>query len=424
MTLPTGSAKRHATSPRAEEATSRQISDRLFRLLASILPRLRKVGGQLTFMTLGSGLFFLIKVGWLYLTEQIGLAATPRRLTSKAGFWMAAAKRRFGAGLFTASKATITKRGRVWRAAARLARYAITVLACVYVADKIVRTGLFRQPIWLDARLWAWLASLAIAYAASQILLAVAWMALLNARQVHVPLRHGAAIYLRTIVLKYLPSNLLHIAGRYGLTLKAGATHGALLRATLGEITLLLVAGIVVAAAFVFPLLAKILIDFIGSTQAWLVGGAVITALASLALLLRYLAISKANLIAFLAPSVTAFLCYLGFFVAAGAILAALHGVLGPPSLADGFIGLLGLNATAWVSGFIVPGAPGGLGVRESVLIAGLNAANTEAGLALVVGYRIVTVIGDVIATLAGFFIPINQTCVAPIADTVQAKGL
>src|SRR5689334_16889697 len=50
-----------------------------------------------------------------------------------------------------------------------------------------------------------------------------------------------------------------------------------------------------------------------------------------------------------------------------------------------------------------------------SVLIAGLSAGNTQAGLALVIGYRIVTVIGDVIATLAGFFIPINQTCVAPI---------
>jgi glycosyltransferase 2 family protein len=337
---------------------------------------------------------------------------------------MSAAETAVWRRFFSASKATIAKQGPVWRAAARLAGYAITVLACVYVADKIVTTGLFRQPIWLDARLWAWLTGLAIAYATSQILLAVAWMALLNATQVHVPFRHGAAIYLRMVVLKYLPSNLLHIAGRYGLTLKAGATHVALLRATLGELALQLVAGVVVATAFVFPLLSKILIDFIGSTQAWLVGGAFISALASLALLVRYWAVSRANLIPFLAPSTTAFLCYLAFFVAAGAILAALHHVLGPPSLADGFIGLLGLNAMAWVAGFIVPGAPAGLGVRENVLIAGLSAGTTEAGLALVIGYRIVTVIGDVIATLAGFFIPINQTWAPPIAEPVQAKDV
>ena len=44
-------------------------------LLARNLPRLRKVAGQFTVMTFGSGLFFLIKIGCLYLTEQIGLAA-------------------------------------------------------------------------------------------------------------------------------------------------------------------------------------------------------------------------------------------------------------------------------------------------------------------------------------------------------------
>ena len=43
--------------------------------LARNLPRLKKVAGQFTYMSFGSALFFLIKVIWLYLTEQIGLAA-------------------------------------------------------------------------------------------------------------------------------------------------------------------------------------------------------------------------------------------------------------------------------------------------------------------------------------------------------------
>jgi hypothetical protein len=47
------------------------MSDRI----ARTLPRLRKVAGQLTVMSFGSGLFFLIKVGCLYLSEQIGLAS-------------------------------------------------------------------------------------------------------------------------------------------------------------------------------------------------------------------------------------------------------------------------------------------------------------------------------------------------------------
>ena len=45
------------------------------------LPGLKKVAGQLTYMSFGSALFFLVKIGWLYLTEQIGLAAWLSYLT-------------------------------------------------------------------------------------------------------------------------------------------------------------------------------------------------------------------------------------------------------------------------------------------------------------------------------------------------------
>src|SRR5262249_46535922 len=89
-----------------------------------------------------------------------------------------------------------------------------------------------------------------------------------------------------------------------------------------------------------------------------------------------------------------------------GAMLVALAQVIGPPFPAERFLDLLGLNAMAWIAGFIAPGSPAGLGVRESVLLAGLSAGSTETGVMLGLGYRIVTVGGDVIATLAGFFIP------------------
>ncbi len=51
--------------------SGRQMNDRL----AQGLLRLRKTARQFTLMSFGSGFFFLIKIGWLYLTEQIGLAA-------------------------------------------------------------------------------------------------------------------------------------------------------------------------------------------------------------------------------------------------------------------------------------------------------------------------------------------------------------
>jgi hypothetical protein len=35
------------------------------------------------------------------------------------------------------------------------------------------------------------------------------------------------------------------------------------------------------------------------------------------------------------------------------------------------FLFLTGLFAVAWISGFIVPGAPAGLGIREAILVTG-----------------------------------------------------
>lgn len=297
--------------------------------------------------------------------------------------------------------------------AAKIAGFAITALACVFVAEKILSTGVFQQPVWRNAQVWAGIIALAAAYAGSQMLLVTGWMALLNAGQRHVSFRRGAAIYYRTIVLKYLPSNVLHIAGRYGLTRHAGATHVALLRATLGELALLLLAGVVVAALFVFPLFVKTLAEINAAAGAWLILAGIMAGVA--VLLIFSWVIRQTDLVAFLTASMTAFLSYLAFFVAAGAIFASLQNLLGQPLPAGGFLTVLGINALAWVAGFIVPGAPAGLGVRESVLIAGLGASGAmEAAVLVAVGYRIVTLLGDVMATTFGALAPLAKPPNAP----------
>jgi len=55
----------------------------------------------------------------------------------------------------------------------------------------------------------------------------------------------------------------------------------------------------------------------------------------------------------------------------------------------------------AWLFGFVVPGAPGGIGVREAVLIMLLGAYVREEQLALaIIVHRIITILGDVFAYL------------------------
>lgn len=62
-----------------------------------------------------------------------------------------------------------------------------------------------------------------------------------------------------------------------------------------------------------------------------------------------------------------------------------------------------GVFAVAWVAGFIVPGAPGGLGVREAILIAGLGPVYGEPGaVAVALLLRALSTIGDGIGFLGG----------------------
>lgn len=70
---------------------------------------------------------------------------------------------------------------------------------------------------------------------------------------------------------------------------------------------------------------------------------------------------------------------------------------------AGNFLLLTGIFAVSWIAGFIAPGAPAGLGVREVILTALLSplyGPQTALGMAAVL--RIVTVLGDALAFLMG----------------------
>ena len=57
--------------------------------------------------------------------------------------------------------------------------------------------------------------------------------------------------------------------------------------------------------------------------------------------------------------------------------------------------------ALAWTAGLVVPGAPGGLGVFESVLLLRLGFAIPEAPLlAIAISYRLVVTLADLLAAL------------------------
>lgn len=98
------------------------------------------------------------------------------------------------------------------------------------------------------------------------------------------------------------------------------------------------------------------------------------------------------------------YLLYAANFVLVGAGMHLVAGALSEhTAVVPGIAYLTGAFASSWVLGFITPGAPAGLGVREVILSAWLAAAMPPPQvIAIVVSLRIATTTGDLLNFAAG----------------------
>ncbi|MBD0273551.1 MAG: hypothetical protein ICV73_16685 [Acetobacteraceae bacterium] len=210
------------------------------------------------------------------------------------------------------------------------------------------------------------------------------------------------AVYGRSQIAKYLPTNVLHIAGRHIMGRVLGIGHAHLIRAALLEAAGLALCGGLLA----LPLLA--------SRSAWLALPAVALTLTAVVAAARARSVV---LLRRLPEFGAALLLYLAFFLVCGAILWLLTMAVGgaAPDAAGvaGTAGLTGLarcvsiNALAWLTGFVAVGAAAGVGVREAVLIAclvGLTGAPEASAIALAL--RVISTAGDALFFLVSLALP------------------
>jgi hypothetical protein len=235
---------------------------------------------------------------------------------------------------------------------------------------------------------------------------AAAWFLLLRSTGANASLRAVLAIWGPAQAGKYLPGNVGQYLGRAALARRHGITlHQTALTLVFETAGLILAAAIcaLLAGAESFPV------------APWEVALLVAAAVAAPFLLIHALerwfpeALRRRLGTARLPrPSVAA----LGGCVALYSVGFACWG-LSFELLARGLFGagsniswarVIPAFALSWVAGFVTPGAPAGLGVREALLVGGtapLYGPGTALSTALVL--RLVTVVGDGLAFLAGW---------------------
>jgi hypothetical protein len=228
-------------------------------------------------------------------------------------------------------------------------------------------------------------------YVAAATLLGVAWYFLLRLGGAGVvSLRTAWHMHGLSQLAKYLPGNVFHLAGRHHLGRQAGAGHRALLVATALEAASLLA----VASLLVILFARGTLVDLppLGRVDGrWLAAVLLASVLAAMAWRLRRQGWRAAR------DAAAAWACLASFFVLVGAAGVLLLSEIVPSTSWGWFPAFVGAYALAWSLGFLVPGAPGGLGVREAVLVGLLGPSAGLGELALfALLFRVVSMVGDV----------------------------
>jgi glycosyltransferase 2 family protein len=271
----------------------------------------------------------------------------------------------------------------------KLASWVLIIASALFLALVAQRYWSDVTRIALSPRQWLALGGLAFAYGTALVLLGLAWHQVLVLVGAAPPgVAHCVRAHTSAQLAKYVPGNVFHFVGRHLIHRAAGMDAKRLALAVVVENLLLLAAAACIAAAC-------LAIAGHGMVRTVAICAAALIA-AGLPILVR-LALTRSGWP--LRPAIAAFAAALTFFAAMALVIGALAAMLG----AEGTGALAGGGVAAWMAGFLTPGAPGGLGVREAVMVlTGGGGASPETLLVLALLFRVVTFVGDMICALIG----------------------
>ena len=277
----------------------------------------------------------------------------------------------------------------------KLLRWAGTILAGLLTAwfvARLVMSDLGAVRDTLNPSLLLTIGALAVVYASLGTILALGWSRLIVAFGGS---REGQMrLHAVTQLMKYLPGNVFHLAGRHGMARRRAVSHETLLLAVLAETGLLVFTSLLVGGLAV-PMLPMPSIAICAAAAMGVI--ATVSLIAALVAWKWEYAASPVQRfwrarwgLARILP------LYLTFFAVYGAIGGLLLTALSPAVDGQLFALTAGAFALAWLGGFLAPGAPAGIGVRESVLLLILSPfAGPGAVLFLAALGRVITVLGD-----------------------------
>ena len=224
--------------------------------------------------------------------------------------------------------------------------------------------------------------------------------------------RKAVRIYSKANLGKYLPGNVMHYIERNLFAAEIGLGQADTVLSSVLEIGMLLCAAVIIAILFLHDKVAEVLAETVEVYLIIILAAICIILIIAAVILYRKNEkfrdiigrLCRKNVIKNFPKYI---LCYGGLLISMGTVLLMIFtGVMSCHLSVGQAFSVISFYVLAWMVGFVVPGAPGGIGVREFVLIFLLSSFVNEEFISFaIIIHRLITVIGDVLAYFAGFLI-------------------
>ena len=268
-------------------------------------------------------------------------------------------------------------------------------------------------PLVLADGNWILLCMLAACVSLQMACAAFAWRSILACMKVDLSRRLATRIVYISQIARYLPGNVGHYVGKLvllrmqGVGLKLGAASVFL--ETIG----VLLFGLLISFVFLPSASVRFLLEYQSFWWIAIIGMCVVLCVGFILFrkhrariigqLMEYLSSMDMEKQWWRVLEIT--VCYLSNFFFLGALAWVIGSrIFGASSV--GVLELTGIMSLAWTVGFLAPGAPAGLGVREVICLVLLSSSySEETTLGIIVLHRLVLTAGDLLTFLIGLMI-------------------
>ena len=289
----------------------------------------------------------------------------------------------------------------------------VTVIALVFVVKKIVTMDV-DWSMFASGRIIALIGGCVLVQTAVILFMSMPWVRFVRILSgTNIPMKDALPVYTKSNLMKYVPGNIFQYVGRNQLAADLKISHVDVACATVLDI----VCSMVTPLLLIVVLMGKNMLELIRtySTNFLLVLGAGIAVLVLLLLLLRWKfreplqryfekyrkLLNRKILIRVLGV----FLLYVVQYIISTAMYAVPAVFLfDVPAEKLGLF--LGTYLFSWIIGFITPGAPGGIGIREAVMMLMCGSfLDTNTIMLYAVTMRLISTFGDIAAFLVGLLL-------------------